>query len=221
MRTRLRTKLLTAAIPVGVALMCTAGPAMAKGLGNGPSAPVRTPSRVDLAPSQPLVDLQFKNGRVTGLTGTAVPKNMQKRPTGVVPRTQTKCSVNFNHNTRPGSGGTLANWFGGIGCTRTMFLFGQATLNQSARTIDGVGLHYQANLKSASSGRNKTLIKAVHPSLYVVHFTNVYFSSSLSTGRITLYPASGQKVNSATRCVSATAQGHGLGVHCDLYTDRF
>jgi hypothetical protein len=31
----------------------------------------------------------------------------------------------------------------------------------------------------------------------------------------------GQQVNAATRLVSATAQGHGLGVHCELYTNRF
>lgn len=221
MRTRLPTKLLTAAVPVGLAVACVAAPSFAKGLGNGPSGPPRTPSPTDLAPSQPLVDLQVKSGRVTGLTGTAVPKNMQKKPTGVTPRMQTKCTVNFNHNTRPANGDTLANWFGGIGCARAMFLFGQATLNQSATTINGVGPHYQANLKSASSGRNNTLIKAAHPSLYVVHFINVYFTSRLGTGRITVYPAAGQQVNAATRCINATAPGHGLGVHCDVYTNRF
>ncbi len=221
MRTRLHTKLLTAAVPVGLAVACAAAPTFAKGIGNGPTGPSRTPSPVNLAPTKPLVDLQFKNGRVTGLTGTAVPKSAQKRPTGVAPRMQTKCTVNFSHNTRPDNGDTLANWFGGIGCARAMFLFGQATLNQSATTINGVGAHYQANLKSASSGRNNTLIKAARPSLYVVHFANVYFTSRLGTGRITVYPAPGQQVNAATRCVSATAQGHGLGVHCDLYTDRF
>jgi hypothetical protein len=221
MSTRLPKKLLMATVPVGIAVACAAAPTLAKGLGNGPTGPTRTPSPVALAPSQPLVDLQFKNGLVTGLTGTAVPKNMQRRPTGFAPRMHTKCTVNFNHNTRPDNGDTLANWFGGIGCARAMFLFGQATLNQSATTINGVGAHYQANLKSASSGRNNTLIKAPHPSLYVVHFANVYFTGLLGTGRITVYPAPGQQVNAATRCISATAPGHGLGVHCDLYTSRF
>jgi hypothetical protein len=220
-RTRLHTKLLAAAIPVGIAILSTTAPAVGKGLGNGPSGPPRTPGRVDLAPSRPLIDLQFKNGRVTGLTGTAVPKNMQKRPTGVAPRTQAKCSVNFTHSTRPDSGNTLANWFGGIGCARSMLLVGQATLNQSAKTISGTGRQYLGVMKSGSSGRNNTIVKAPHPSLYIVHITNVLFSAKTSTGRITVYPAAGQQVNAATRCISQSSPSHGPYVHCELYTDRF
>jgi hypothetical protein len=221
MRTRLCTKLLAAAIPIGIAILSTTAPALGKGLGIGPSGPSRTPGKVDLAPSQPLIDLQFKNGKVTGLTGTAVPKNMQKKPTGAAPRTQAKCSVNFTHSRRPDSGDTLVSWFGGIGCTRSMLLDGQATLNQSAMTISGRGRQYLGVLKSASSGANNTVVKAPNPSLYVVHITNVLFSSKTGSGRITLYPSTGQQVNAATRCIGQSSPSHGPYVHCELYTDRF
>jgi hypothetical protein len=221
MRTRLRTKLLAGAIPVGLAILATTAPALGKGLGVGPSGPSRTPGRVDLAPTQPLVDLQFKNGKVTGLTGTAVPRNMQKRPTGIAPRNQTKCTVNFTHSTRAASGNTSVNWFGGIGCARSMLLDGEATLNQSATTISGTGKQYLGVMKSASSGRNNTIVKAPHPSLYIVHIANVLFSAKTSTGRITVFPAAGQQVNAATRCISLNSPSHGQYVHCELYTDRF
>lgn len=220
MRTRPRTKLLAAVIPAA-AILCTTAPALGKGLGIGPSGPTRTPGKVDLAPSQPLVDLQFKNGKVTGLTGTAVPKSMQKKPTGTAPRTQTKCSVNFTHSTRSSKGSTSVNWFGGIGCTRSMLLVGQATLNQSAQTVSGRGRQYLGVMKSASSGANNTVVKAAHPSLYIVHIANVLFSSKTSTGRITVYPAAGQQVNAATRCITQNSPSHGPYVHCELYTDRF
>jgi hypothetical protein len=59
------------------------------------------------------------------------------------------------------------------------------------------------------------------PSLYVRHLTNVYFPVGTSSGRIALYPAPGQKLNGASKCVPARSAGHGLGVHCDLYTNRF
>jgi hypothetical protein len=221
MRKRLRTKLLAAAIPTGIAVLCTAGPSVAAGLGNGPSGPPRTPGPTDLSPSQPLIDVQFKNGKITGVTGTAVPKSMQKKPTGVAPRTQAKCSVNFTRSRKRVGNNTSVSWFGGLGCMRAMFLFGEATLNQSATAISGTGPHYQVFKKSAASGRNNTTVKAPNPSLYIVHLTNVFFEPVIGTGRITVYPAPGQRVNVATWCIAAKAPGHGLGVHCELYTDRF
>lgn len=217
----MKSKLSAVAIAAGVAVLATAAPSLGKGLGIGPSGPPRTPGKADLAPAQPLVDLQFKNGKVTGLTGTAVPKNMQKRPTGVAPRNQTKCSANFTHSRRPDSGDTVVSWFGGIGCTRPMLLDGQATLNQSATTISGRGRQYLGVLKSANSGAGNTVVKAPRPSLYIVHITNVLFSSKTSTGRITLYPSAGQQINAATRCISQNSPSHGPYVHCEVFTDRF
>lgn len=221
MRKHRNAKLSAAAIVTGVSILATAAPSLGKGLGIGPSGPPRTPGKVDLAPSQPLIDLQLKNGKVTGLTGTAVPKNMQRKPFFAAPRTQAKCSVNFTHSRRPVNGDTVVSWFGGIGCTRSMLLDGQATLNQSATTVSGRGRQYLGVMKSANSGANNTVVKAPHPSLYIVHITNVLFSSATRTGRITIYPSPGQQINAASRCISAISPSHGAYAHCELYTNRF
>jgi hypothetical protein len=57
--------------------------------------------------------------------------------------------------------------------------------------------------------------------LYIRHLTNVYFPTAPFSGTITVKPAPGQVVNAASKCVAASLSGHGIGVHCDYYTNRF
>jgi hypothetical protein len=159
---------------------------------------------------------------VISLTGTAVPRSKRKRLGHTAPAsTSVQCSVNFTHSRVRNDGRTTVNWFGGIGCTKSMFLFGQAFLHESATTIDGTGKHYQGVMSSAASGRNGTVVNAPHPSLYIRHLTNVYFPVQVTSGRIWVYPAPGQHLNSASFCAAAHQPGYGLGVHCELYTNRF
>jgi len=215
--------------PLGAAIVVTGGMlgiassslASRQGLGNGPPAPARAPINSKLPANQPLIVVQLRHGKVVGLTGTALlpgGKRGARKPSGVL---SALCSVNFTETTTSSNGKTIANWFGGIGCDQTMFLFGQAFLQESATTIDAIGPHYQKVDSSAASGRNGSVINAPHPSLYIRHETNVYFSPGTNTGTIAVYPAKGQVLNGASYCKVAQAPGHGTGVFCDLYTNRF
>jgi hypothetical protein len=216
-------RLLAAVATVIVGTLWITSSSLAGNVGNGPPLPVKAPTPQKLAKNKALIVLKFTNRKVTSLVGTAVPLGATiKPPKGSPTATQTaRCSVNFSHSTRPSGTSTTANWFGGIGCSRSMFLFGQAYLQQTATKVVGSGLHYQLVKQSASSGRNGTRINSRNPSLYIRHLTNVYFSPAAASGQISVYPAKGQVLNGASTCVKATFPNHGLGVHCDLYTNRF
>jgi hypothetical protein len=190
-------------------------------LGNGPPAPARAPISSRLPANQPLIVVQLRHGKVVGLAGTALlpgAKRGARKPSAVL---SALCSVNFTETTTSSNGKTIANWFGGIGCDKNMLLFGQAFLQESATTIDATGPHYQKVDSSAASGRNGSVINAPHPSLYIRHETNVYFSPASNTGTIAVYPSKGQVLNGASYCTTVPVSGHGTGVFCDLYTNRF
>jgi hypothetical protein len=216
---------------VGVVLAVIAGalgfagtaPAKKRGLGNGPPAPARAPMSFDLATGKPIIVVAWRDGKVIALTGTAIAKSSTIRPRLRGPKAtrSARCEVNITTSKTLANGKATVRWFGGIGCDQKMFLFGQAYLQESASTIDAVGDHYQKVDTSASSGRNQTVIDKPHPSLYVRHLTNVYFNPPTGSGQIAVYPKKGTVLNGASKCVTASEPGHGLGVHCDLYTNRF
>jgi hypothetical protein len=217
-------KLLAAAIPVVVvaALLITSS-SLAKNVGNGPKLPVTAPIAKKLPKGKALIVLKFKSGKVTSLTGSAVPLGATVKPPKGSPQAvqSTKCTVNFTHATKSTSTRTAASWFGGVGCRRSMFLFGQAYLQQNATKVDSAGGHYQVTNRSALSGRNRTIVNSPHASLYIRHLTNIYFPPGTGSGQISVYPGQGQVLNAASKCVKATFGKYGLGVHCDLYTNRF
>jgi hypothetical protein len=209
------------AVFAGALSLAGTAPAKKRRLGNGPTAPARTPVNSTLPANKPLIVVQLRRGKVVGLAGTALPlgaKRGSRKPGAVL---SALCSVNFTEHTTSANGKTTADWFGGIGCDTKMFLFGQAFLHESATKIDATGPQYQRIDSSAASGRNGSVIDAAHPSLYVRHLTNVYFSPGTNTGTIAVYPAKGQVLNGASFCRVAQAAGHGTGVHCELYTNRF
>jgi len=222
-RKHVSVKVLGAASLVAAGTLGIASPSLAShhGLGNGPPASARAPINSKLPANKPLIVLQLRHGKVVGVSGTALlpgAKRNTHKPSAVV---SALCSVNFTETKTSSNGKTTANWFGGIGCDQKMFLFGQAFLQQSATTIDATGPHYQKVDSSAASGRNGSVINAPNPSLYIRHETNVYFSPGIDTGTIAVYPAKGQVLNGASYCKVAQASGHGTGVFCDLYTNRF
>jgi hypothetical protein len=213
---------------VAAAIVVFAGVAVSGALarggpGNGPKLPVKEPTKKALPAGKPLIVLRFNHRKLIGLTGTALLPGATLKPKKGAPKaTQSaSCSVNFTHTTKVSAGKTMADWFGGIGCSRSMFLFGTAYLQESATKVDGSGNHYQLTAKSASSGQSATVINDPHPSLYIRHLTNVYFPIGTGSGQISVYPAKGEILNSASKCVKATFGKYGLGVHCDLYTNRF
>ena len=223
MRKRLSVKVMGTAtvVAAGTLGIASASPAAQHRLGNGPPAPARAPISSKLPANQPLIVVELRRGKAVGLSGTALlpgAKRNKQKPSAVI---SALCSVNFTHTTASSNGKTTANWFGGIGCDQKMLLFGQAFLQQSATTIDATGPHYQEVDSSAASGRNGSVINAPNPSLYIRHETNVYFSPGTDTGTIAVYPAKGQVLNGASYCKVAQASGHGTGVFCDLYTNRF
>jgi hypothetical protein len=223
MRRRPSRKLLAAATPVVVASLCITSPSLAGNVGNGPKLKATAPTPKKLPKNKALIVLKFNKGKVTSLTGTAVPLAATIKPgKGSSKAAQTaSCSVNFTHSTKSTSTKTTASWFGGIGCSRSMFLFGQAYLQETATKVDGSGMHYQLVSKSGVSGRSATVINSHNPSLYIRHLTNAYFSPGSTSGQISVYPVKGQVLNAASKCVKATFGKNGLGVHCDLYTNRF
>lgn len=210
---------LTAVTAIGaIAALGAASPALAADTGNAPLA--KAPAPGDYPGSQPLITLQVKNGKVTGETGTAIPGSERKAP-GSSPGGPTyRCTVNFTKTKKRVGSRTSVDWFGGIGCSQSMFLFGEAYLLESATKIDATGPHYQGIMKSASSGNRSTRVNSRNPSLYIRHLTNVYFPSS-ATGTISVVPAAGQKLNKASKCTAVRNPAYTVGLQCDLYTDRF
>jgi hypothetical protein len=169
--------------------------------------------------------VSFANNRATVLGGSAVPSSSGTRSarTANIPISAALCSVNFTtHAVRnPGGGSVNIRWFGGIGCSRHMELFGQAFLAQSASTFNGTGNFYKGQLQSASSGQPNTLVRASNPSVYIWHATNIYFQEKPSRGVIAVVPSAGQQINAATTCKVVKSSSFGFGVHCDLYSQRF
>jgi hypothetical protein len=102
-----------------------------------------------------------------------------------------------------------------------MIIFGQAFLQESARHVDATGTHYEGYLRSAASGFGRTFVNAPNPSLYIRHLVNVNFLDSGGTGSIALYPSSGQRINGASVCGVSAVRNYGIGVTCDLYSNRF
>ncbi len=194
-------------------------------LGNGPSLTAGRPLQGTLPSNQPLITVQFRNGKVLSVTGTALLPGARRRSKTRVNTAQTvRCNVNFTHSVKLIESFTeVDNWFGGIGCSRPMFLFGAAYLQQTATTVDAAGPRYQKVASSASSGRAQTIVqKRPSPTLlYIRHLTNVYFPTARFSGTISVFPARGQVVNAASKCVTATLTGRGVGIHCDYYTNRF
>ncbi|MDQ6821808.1 MAG: hypothetical protein M3076_15980 [Actinomycetota bacterium] len=196
-----------------------------KALGSSPKE-ARTQPFVGLgaAPSsQPLIAVSFVGGRATVIGGSAVPANVSKHVQNAnVPVSAVQCSVNFTtRKIRIGSGSTSVRWFSGIACSRTVELFGQAFLAQSASKFAGSGQYYKGQLKTASSGRAATIVKAANPSLYVWSATNVFFQEKPSRGVIVVQPSANQQINPATSCEPVRSRSFGWGVHCDMYTSRF
>jgi hypothetical protein len=190
-------------------------------LGNGPKRHSKAPMRATLPRSKPLILIEFVNGKVTSVSGTAVPRSARRSTLGA-PRLKTaKCSVNFTRSRVRFGNQTVVSWFGGVGCTRQMVLFGQAFLQESAAHVDGLGTHYEGYLRSAASGYSRTFVNAPHPSLYIRHLVNVNFLASGGTGSIGLYPSPGQLINGASVCQVSTVRQYGIGVSCDLYSNRF
>lgn len=219
---RLRVKLVAALISASVLALALAGAALAAhNLGNGPTAPPRSPAPFSLPRNKPLIVVKLRHRKVVGVTGTALPPGAKRGPRKLHAVISALCSVNFTEKTSSAGGKTTADWFGGIGCDRKMFLFGEAYLQESATTIDATGPHYQLLDASAASGRNGSVINSSHPSLYIRHLTNVYFSPGTTTGTIAVYPAKGQVLNGASFCEVTQTPDHGTGVHCELYTNRF
>jgi hypothetical protein len=60
-----------------------------------------------------------------------------------------------------------------------------------------------------------------NPSLYIRHLTNMYLPGHPSGGAIGVLPQPGQHLNGASKCSASRTVKYGIGVHCDLYTDRF
>ncbi len=190
-------------------------------LGNGPSAPPKAPKAGSLSVTAPLISMLFKNGKITSVSGTAVRRRDQIGRLGASNFKHVKCGVNFTHSRLAAASQTSVAWFGGIGCGRPMVLFGQAYLQQSARTVSGVGNHYQSYESSAASGSGRTVVPARNPSLYIRHLVNANFLNPGGSGWISIYPAPGQRVNAASQCVATSTKGYGFGVHCALYSNRF
>lgn len=172
-------------------------------------------TRGSLPAGQPLIAIAFGGHGIT-VGGSAVGRT----PTSV-PVTQ--CSVNFTQRkTRAANGRSVSvRWFGGIGCSRRMTLFGEAFLAQSASKFDAKGNFYTGLLSAASSGRSGTVVAGANPSLYIWHAMNIYFPGRPPRGVLTIVPRTGQTLNGASSCQAVRSAKYGTGVHCDLYTNRF
>jgi hypothetical protein len=201
-----------------LASVSVAGPG---NLGNGPNYRSKAPARATLSTTQALILVQFVNGTVTRVTGTAVPRAKRRVVLGA-PRLKTaRCNVNFTHSRVRFGNETVVSWFGGVGCDRPLILFGQAYLQQSATNVSAIGTHYEGYVPSAASGFPRTFVNVPNPTLYIRHLVNAHFLASGGTGSIALYPSPGQRINGASVCQVATAPRYGLGVSCDLYSNRF
>jgi hypothetical protein len=168
-----------------------------------------------LPAGQPLIVIAFGAKGIT-VGGTAIGRTQ-------VPVSAAECFVNFTQRKARVAHRNLTNvrWFGGIGCSRQMTLFGQAFLAQGASKSSGTGNFYNGRLTTASSGRSNTSIAAANPSLYIWHATNIYFPERPTRGVLAIIPRSGQKFNGASSCHAVRSPKYGIGVHCDLYSERF
>lgn len=174
--------------------------------------------------TQPLIVISFAHNRAVVLGGSAVgTRAPDVAHAANIPISAAECVVNFTTRTSRAANGKSVSvrWFGGIGCSRHVVLFGQAFLAESASKFDGSGNHYTGQLKTASSGRSNTTVRKSNPSLYVWSATNVYFQERPSRGVIAVLPNAGQQVNAATTCKVVNSSSYGFGVHCDLYSQRF
>jgi hypothetical protein len=173
--------------------------------------------------TQPLIVISFATGRASVLGGSAVKSLGSIAHAANVPISAVLCSVNFTTRKTRFSGGKSVSvrWFGGIGCTRHMELFGQAFLAQSAKIFNGSGNFYKGQLASVTSGQANTIVNNSNPSLYVWHATNIYFQEKPSRGVIAVSPSPGQQINAASTCKVVKDPSFGFGVHCDLYSQRF
>lgn len=196
-----------------------------KAIGSSSKAAHTQPSNgLTATPSAaPLIAVSFIGNKATVIGGSAVPgSGAADARAANVPVSAVQCTVNFTTKKTPISSSSVsARWFSGVGCSRNVELFGQAFLAESASKFDGTGNYYKGNLKTASSGRSNTTVKAKNPSLYVYSATNIYFPEKPSRGVIVVVPAANQPINSATRCGVVKSSSWGFGVHCDMYTNRF
>jgi hypothetical protein len=196
----------------------SAGPG---GLGNGPKRHSKPPIKRTLPNNQALIVVEFVNGKVTNVSGTAVPRSARRSTLGAPKVKSAKCNLNFTHMRVRFGNETVVSWFGGVGCSRPMVIFGQAFLLETAKKVDGAGTHYEGYLRSAASGFSRTFVNAPNPSLYIRHLVNANFLDAGGTGSIGLYPSPGQRINGASVCTVSTVRRYGIGVSCDLYSNRF
>ena len=139
-----------------------------------------------------------------------------------IPISAAQCLVNFTTKATSVAGNkTSAKWFSGISCSQKMFMFGEAFLAESATKFDGSGPYFSGNAFSDVSGHSNTTISEPHPSLYIWSAINVFFPTKPSRGVIVILPKGNQPINSATTCKVTSTTSNGIGVHCDLYTQRF
>ncbi|MFZ1996449.1 MAG: hypothetical protein WAU75_20225 [Solirubrobacteraceae bacterium] len=143
------------------------------------------------------------------------------------------CHVNFTRSRAAAlpKGASSVTYFGGIGCPRTMLLFGQAFLLQNASTYLGFGNHVEGFQQSYASGQKNKYVSpganSSRRSLYIRHLTNVYFPNPLMTGVITIQPSAGTPFDAAaSKCALGpphTVAGvtYKAGLHCDFYSTRF
>ncbi len=181
-----------------------------KGLGASPS-------------TAPLIAVSFANGKATVLGGSAVSGHAASDAhIANIPISAVQCSVNFTTKKTQASNkkSVTARWFSGIGCSRSVELYGQAYLAESAKVFDGKGNFYKGVMSSAKSGQSATVINKSNPSLYIWSAVNIFFQEKPARGVIVVVPQGNQPINGATSCKVATSS-FGVGVHCDMYTNRF
>ncbi|HUO73561.1 MAG TPA: hypothetical protein VMU39_22520 [Solirubrobacteraceae bacterium] len=200
-------------------------PAQLKAIGSTSQAAHTEPlTGVGAVPSTaPLIAISFVGNRATVIGGSAVSGRASKDArTSNIPASAVLCSVNFTtRRTRISSSSTAVRWFSGVGCSRSVELFGQAFLVESASKFDASGRFYKGQLKTVSSGQANTVLKESNPSLYVWSATNIYFQEKPSRGVVVVQPSPNQRINGATKCSLVKNTSFGWGVHCDLYTNRF
>ena len=172
--------------------------------------------------ASPLVAISFSGNKATVLGGSAVSGTTSKARLANIPISAAQCLVNFTTQATSVAGNkTSAKWFSGISCSQKMFMFGEAFLAESATKFDGSGPYFSGNAFSDVSGRSNTTISEPHPSLYIWSAINVFFPTKPSRGVIVILPKGNQPINSATTCKVTSTTSNGVGVHCDLYTQRF
>ena len=217
-----------AVVAGGSGLAAAAGPPSSKTLKSigSSSKAARTQPKSGLGATlgpQPLIAISFSGNKANVLGGSAVSGTSSKRARlANIPISAAQCSVNFTTTATSVSGNkTSAKWFSGIGCSQKMFMFGEAFLAESATKFDGSGGYFKGTQSSAVSGHSNTILNEAHPSLYIWSAINVFFPQKSSRGVIVIVPKGNQPINSATTCKTTSTTFQGIGVHCDLYTQRF